>query len=125
MYYDAIHTIFYIIFIFLFKRTYFRLTICLLWTYRIKIITLTIFIIGIGYDAKYIYYFIGYFQFYSLFFYFYFSTFLKHYGLFIYILKLYNPYHIILISGWNKRIKLGREGPTFLEVEFLNFIFFN
>jgi hypothetical protein len=42
----------------------------------------------------------------------------------IYILKLYNPYHIILISGWNKRIKSGREGATFLEVEFLKFYLF-
>ena len=65
-----------------------------------------------------------YFQIYSLFFYFYFSLFLKHYVLIIFILKLYIPYHIILISGWNKRIKLGREGATFLEVEFLKFIFF-
>jgi hypothetical protein len=68
-----------------------------------------------------------YFTFYSLFFYFYFSIFLKHYALIIFILKLYIPYLNILISGWNKRIKSGREGTPFLKVQFLKiklFIYF-
>ena len=106
------------------KRTYFRLTICLLWTYRIKIIYFNYQFVVTNYDDKYLYINIEYFRFYSLFFYFILLIFTKHYGLFIYILKLYNPYHIILISGWNKRIKSGREGAPFLKVEFLKFYFF-
>ena len=70
-------------------------------------------------DANYIIIKTEYFDFYSLFFYFILLIILKHYVLFIFILFLYIPYHIILISGWNKRIKSGREGATFLEVEFL------
>ena len=75
-------------------------------------------------DANYIIIKTEYFDFYSLFFYFILLIILKHYVLIIFILCLYIPYHIILISGWNKRIKSGREGTPFLKVEILNFYFF-
>ena len=35
-----------------------------------------------------------------------------------------NPQHKNPVSGWNKRIKCGREGALFLEVGFLKFILF-